>query len=104
MVAALRRAGANVLVNNRLTEYAPLESTGGIGNLVDQFNGAGALTWRIGDRYLTFGALVGGLVELAVVLAAATFVYRLGHRDANLPATSDDVGDDGGEDLAGSGV
>ena len=41
---------------------------------------------------------------IAVVLAAATFVYRLRHRDANPPATSDDVGDDGGEDLAGSGV
>ena len=42
----------------------------------------GSLTWRVGDRYLTFGPLVGGLVELAVVLAAAVLVYRW--RDGDL--------------------
>jgi hypothetical protein len=95
--------GANVLVTNLLKENPRLDSTGDIGNLVSQYN-AGALTWRVGNRVLTFGALVGGLVELAVVLAAATFVYRWRDRDANPPSTSDDIGDDGGENLAGSGV
>ena len=43
-------------------------------------------------------------LALAVVLAAAAFVYRWRERDANPPTISDDVGDDGGENFAGSGV
>ena len=92
--------GANALVTTFLQE-TPSEP--GISDLVHRFN-AGPLTWEVGGRFLTFGALVGGLVELAVVLAAAAFVYRWRERDANPPTISDDVGDDGGENFAGPGV
>jgi hypothetical protein len=34
------------------------------------------LTWVVHDRILTFGPLLEGLVELAVVLTAAVLVYR----------------------------
>jgi hypothetical protein len=36
----------------------------------------GVLTWEVGGRVLTFGSLVVGLVQLAVVLVVAAFVYR----------------------------
>ena len=37
------------------------------------------LTWRVGGRVLTLGALARGLVELAVVLAVAVFLGRRRH-------------------------
>jgi hypothetical protein len=36
----------------------------------------GMLTWVIDGRVLSLGPLVAGLVQLAVVLAFAVFVYR----------------------------
>jgi hypothetical protein len=40
------------------------------------YAGGGVLTWEVGGRILTFGTLVVGLVQLAVVLAVALFVFR----------------------------
>jgi len=36
----------------------------------------GVLVWNVGGRLLTFGHLVVGLIELAVVLVVAVFIYR----------------------------
>jgi len=36
----------------------------------------GVLAWNVGSRVLSLGPLVVGLVQLAVVLAVALFVYR----------------------------
>jgi hypothetical protein len=43
------------------------------------FVGSQPLTWFVGDRILTLNALLRGLIELAVVLAAAAFVTRRQH-------------------------
>jgi len=83
--------GANYLVTTLLKE---VPSQPGIRDLTQTFS-IGSLTWQVGDRYLTFGALVGGLIELAVVLAVAAFVYSMRDREANPPALPEDVGDDG---------
>jgi hypothetical protein len=37
------------------------------------------LTWFVGDRVLTLGALLRGLIELAVVVIAAALVTRWQH-------------------------
>jgi hypothetical protein len=63
--------GANYLVTTFFREFPDQP---GIGDLGQAF-AVGSLTWEVGDRYLTFGALVGGLLEVGVVLAAAAFVY-----------------------------
>jgi hypothetical protein len=55
--------GASVLV---LTFFADRDET---------FS-AGPLTLDVGDRVLDFGQLVGGVVTLAVVLAAILYVVR----------------------------
>ena len=38
------------------------------------------LTWRIGTRVVALGGLVGGLIELTIVLLVAAWVYRRGSR------------------------
>src|SRR5919106_5778395 len=36
----------------------------------------GVLTWEVGGRVLSFGALVVGLIQLGVVLVVAALIYR----------------------------
>jgi len=55
--------GAATLVTTLLTDFGGPHS----------FTGQ-PLTWYVGDRILTFGALAQGLVALAVVLLAAILV------------------------------
>ena len=45
------------------------------------------LTWSVGDRFLTFGHLLGGLVQLVVVVLIAMFAGR--RAGATLPRSRD---------------
>jgi len=83
--------GANYLVTTFFREFPDQP---GIGDLGQAF-AVGSLTWEVGDRYLTFGALVGGLLEVGVVLAAAAFVYWWRDRDVSPRPLADEVGNDG---------
>jgi len=51
-----------------------LDSGTGAPFLLSQYGSV--LTWNVGGHLLSLGALVAGLVQLAVVLAVAAFVYR----------------------------
>jgi hypothetical protein len=49
------------------------------------------LTWFIGDRALTLGPLVRGVVELAIVLLVAAFVRARYHRHEGQPPSTTPV-------------
>ena len=62
-------SGVGELVTTLLIDY-PTESEITASQLMQP------LTWEVGSRILTFGPLLRGVVELAVVLLAAALVYR----------------------------
>ena len=62
-------AGVRAIVSTLLTDYPePSE-------LFNMTEGAG-LTWVVGERILSLGPLVYGLIEFGVVLLAALLVMR----------------------------
>jgi hypothetical protein len=70
-------SGVSELVTTFLIEYPESAE----GNLARTFGFTRPLTWTVGDRVLTFGALLAGTIELAVVVAVALFVRRRYERD-----------------------
>jgi len=68
--------GGNDLVMGLLTSY-PSQSDLGL------YTRSQPLTWFVGRRILTFASLLTGLIELAVVVAAALLITR--HRRITHP-------------------
>lgn len=68
--------GAAQLVSTLLIDYPRSADTFG------SIRYSEPLTWVVGDRILTFGPLLRGVVELAVVLAVAMLVYRQSRGDS----------------------
>ena len=54
-----------------LTAHVPDSSLSGGG-----FNPYGGASWQVGHRYVTLDGILEGLVELAVVVAAAWLIQR----------------------------
>ena len=77
--------GAALGVSALVTTFFTASPHGQINALLLEVQFSQGLTWQVGGHVMTFGKLVAGLIELALVLAVALLVRR---RPAHDPTAS----------------